>query len=337
MNKIGEGRDEAIVEPEQPIIDAHHHLFDRPPLTYLLKDYLQDAQSGHNIVASIYVETLAFKRNFGPDVMRPLGEVEFANGMAAMAASGVYGKTKVAAGIVGFADLRFGSQIASLLDACLEHAPERFKGVREIVIDDPSPLPFQFVTNRPPHGLLDHPNFKAGLREVEKRGLTFDIGAFHHQLPQIAKLADAFPDLVFVLNNMGHVMALGLDETEKQEAFKKWRHNLFDLAKRPNVVCKIGGLGLPFFGFNLHTRKDVIKSQELETLWRPFVETAIEAFGVNRSMMASDYPMDGRSCGFVPLWNALKMCVSRATKEEKNQLFYEVAARTYSIDLARVV
>ncbi|WLT08171.1 amidohydrolase family protein [Bartonella apihabitans] len=337
MSQIGKGKDETIIEPLQPIIDAHHHLFDRPPLTYLLKDYLKDARSGHNIIASVYVETQAFISHSEPEVMRPVGEVEFANGVAAMSDSGVYGKIKVADGIVGYADLRFGEKIAPLIDTCLERAGTRFKGVRQNIIDDKSPLPFKFVTNRPPHDLVNHPDFTKGLAEVEKRHLTFDIGAFHHQLPQIAKLADAFPDLVIVLNNMGHVMALGLDEKEKKEALQTWRNNLRELAKRQNVVCKIGGLGLPFFGFNLHERKDVVTSKELVTLWRPYIETAIEAFSVERSMMESDYPMDGRSCGYVPLWNALKLCVSGASKEEKDNLFYKVAARTYRINIEGLV
>ena len=108
MNKRLESRDEPVLEPDLPIIDAHHHLFLRPDLRYLLDDYLDDARAGHGIVASVYVETLAFARTDGPEVLRPLSGVEFANGVGAMTAGGALGDVRVCAGIVGHADMRLG-------------------------------------------------------------------------------------------------------------------------------------------------------------------------------------------------------------------------------------
>jgi L-fuconolactonase len=327
------GRDEPILEPNIPIIDAHHHLFDRPALRYMLEDYLADARAGHRIVASIYAETLAFARPDGPEVFRPLGEIEFANGIGAIGASGVYGDCRVGAGIIGYADLRLGDQVAELLDKALECAPERFRGVRQVAIDHPSPTPFRFVTHRPPRGVMQSPGFRPAFQQLVKRGLSFDAAVFHHQLNDVIDLADAFPDATIVLNHCAHPMAIDLDHNGRVEVFRQHRESLFEAARRPNVYCKIGGFGLPFWGFRLEERLDPIGYQELATTWRPYVETAIEAFGANRCMMESNYPPDGRSAGFVPLWNALKHIVRAASSEDKAALFHGTAAKVYRIDV----
>lgn len=326
------GRDEPILEPELPIVDAHHHLLVRPGLRYLLDDYLADAKAGHRIVASVYMEVLTFARREGPDLLRPLGEVEFANGAGAMCAGG-YSDVQACAGIVGQADMRVGDAIAELLDRALEAAPERFRGVRQIAIDDPTEAPYRFITNRPPRGLYKMPAFRSALRQVAQRGLTFDIAVFHHQLGEAIELADAFPDAMFVLGHCGHAMAMDMNEPERGEVFRALRASMIELGRRPNVYCKVGGLGLPFWGFKLEERSDAIGGAELAALWRPFVETSIEAFGAQRCMMESNYPIDSRSAGFVPLWNALKHIVRGASADEKAELFHRTAARVYRLRL----
>ena len=326
------GRDEPILEPDLPIIDSAHHLFDRPALRYMFEDYLADVRSGHRIVASIYVETLAFAKKDGPELLRPLGEVEFANGVAAMSASGIYGDCRICAAIVGNADLRFGDQVGELLDRALEIAPDRFRGVRQLTIEDPSDAPFRFVTNRPPPGLMKHPGFRLGLKQLAARSLPFDVAAFHHQMGDVAELADAFPDVTFVINHLGQAMAMEKDAQGRAQVFKDWREAVRDIARRGNVVCKIGGLGLVFWAFGFEKRSDPVGYLELATAWKPYVETVIEAFGADRCMMESNFPPDGRSCGFVPLWNALKYIVRDASKEEKAELFHDCAARVYRLD-----
>jgi L-fuconolactonase len=325
------GRDEPILEPDLPIIDSAHHLFDRPALRYMFDDYLADVRAGHRIVASIYVETLAFTRPDGPELLRPLGEVEFANGVGAMSASGVYGDCRICAAIVGHADLRFGEQVGELLDRSLALAPERFRGVRQITIDDESDAPFRYVTTRPARGIMKHPKFRAGLREVARRGLSFDVAAFHHQLGEVAELADAFPDTQLVINHVGQGMAMDLDAQGRAAVFEQLRVALRDLGRRPNVTCKIGGMGLPFWGFGFEQRTEPVGYLELAAAWKPLVEMAIEAFGADRCMMESNYPPDGRAAGFVPLWNALKHIVRDASADEKADLFHRTAARVYRL------
>jgi L-fuconolactonase len=325
------GRDEPILDPDIPIIDAHHHLFTRPGLRYLLDDYLADARSGHKIVATVYMEIHAFARPDGPELLRPLGEIEFANGLGAMCASGNYGDVRVCAGIISHADLRVGDRIAELLDRAMAIAPERFRGVRQVACDDPSEAVYKWITNPPPRALYKSAGFRPAVRELVKRGLTFDAALFHHQIPDVIELADAVPDATIVLNHCGHVMALDMDAPRRAEVFGQYRELMIELGRRPNVYCKIGGLGLPFWGFEFIDRQDAVGYEELASAWRPYVETSIEAFGAERCMMESNFPQDGRSAGFVPLWNALKHIVRGASPDEKAALFHGTAAKVYRI------
>ncbi len=177
------------------------------------------------------------------------------------------------------------------------------------------------------------PGFRPAFRHVVKRGLTFDAALFHHQLPDVMDLADAFPDATIVLNHCGHVMAMDMDEQRRAEVFREYRKLMLELARRSNVYCKIGGLGLPFWGFEFMDRESQVGYQELAAAWRPYVETSIEAFGAGRCMMESNFPQDGRSAGFVPLWNALKYIVRAASTEDKAALFHGTAAKVYRIKL----
>ena len=330
--KRNEGRDEQILEPDLPIIDAHHHLFDLPNNRYMVDEFLADVNAGHRIVASIYCETQAFSRKEGPEWMRPIGEVEFANGVGAMTATGVYGPCQVCAGIIGHANLTFGSQVGELLDRCLERAPDRFRGVRHVTIDYPDDRPFKYVmTYRPPAGVMDTEGFPLGLAEIEKRGLTFDAGIFDPSLAKLAAMVDRFPNLTFVLNHMGIAVGVDMDAAEKAEVFQRWSTGLKALAERPNVYCKIGGLGMPNWGFGFELREDPVGYLELAEAWRPYVLAAIEAFGPARAMMESNFPPDGRSGGYVPVWNAYKHILKDFSADEKAALFHRNAASVYRL------
>src|SRR3989454_3487887 len=127
---LGRRPPEPILEPELPIIDTPHHLWERPDHRYLLHELLADLRTGHNVVATVFLECHAMYRAGGPAEMRPVGETEFVAGIAAMAESGYYGPTRVAAGIVGFADLTLGDRVEPVLQALIRAGGGRFRGVR---------------------------------------------------------------------------------------------------------------------------------------------------------------------------------------------------------------
>ena len=320
-----------ILEPDLPIIDALHHLYARPGQHYLLDEYLADARAGHRIVGSVYMQAGAFLRPDGPPELRGLGEIEFANGIGAMMASGDLGDIRVCAGIVGHVDLRHGDAVGRFLDEAMARAPQRFRGIRQGAIHSDAPAIVSAMPQQPPAGLLGDERFRLGFAHLARRGLTFDTAVFHHQLGDLADLADAFPGVTMILNHCGLALGLGRAKAERGTVFKEWRTALKAVAQRPNVLCKIGGFGLPFWNFGFEARETPASHEDLAEVWEPYVQTAIDAFGCKRCMMTSNYPPDGASAGFVPLWNALKHCVSGASRQEKEALFHDTAATTYRI------
>lgn len=335
MKKRLHGRDEPIFEPELPIIDAHHHLFDRPGARYLLEDIAEDIALGHDVRATVYVESRAVLREDGPEALRPVAEVEFAQAIAEDSATRRCGPARVNAAIVGYADLSLGSEAGRTLDAHAAAAPHRFRGIRQVTLWHPDPAPNRFMFTPPEPGIMTSPEFRKGFAELAARGLSFDAAVFHTQLAEVAQLARAFPDTRIVLNHLGFAMGMGCTAETRRDVFSQWRRALRDLACHPNVVAKIGGLGMPFWGFGFENGDAATHSEVLARAWRPYVLEGIEIFGPDRCMMESNFPADGHSCGYVPLWNALKKITRDFTPAEKAALYWDTAARTYGIDVAR--
>jgi predicted TIM-barrel fold metal-dependent hydrolase len=210
-------------------------------------------------------------------------------------------------------------------------ATDRYRGVRQMTFSHPSEALAKILPVRIAEGILASEQFVAGFRHVASRKLVFDATVFHTQLPEVAALADAFPDTMIVLNHLGMAMAYGLDQAGRADVFETWRGLMSDLARRPNVVCKIGGLGMPFWGFGFEARKDVLGYAELAAAWAPYIEAGIATFGVDRCLMESNFPLEGISCGYVPLWNAMKHVVRGYSAAEKAALFRGTAARVYGV------
>lgn len=330
MPEIGSREGEVTLFPELGIVDSHHHLFDKPAQRYLLDEYVADSAVGHRVTDTVYVEMMSYARLDGPDWLRPIGEVEFANGMGAMA-SGLAGRCRVARAIVGYADLTKGPAFELLLDRSLACAPDRFRGVRQIALSHPNSRVLAHLSQRPPNDLLKHHGVPAALKALANRKLSFDATVFHHQLHELASLADLVPNLTIVLDHLG-LAVVEVPEAEARSAvFPTWKAALLDLARRPNVVCKISGLGSTFWGFNFHSSPYKPGHETLAEAWRPYVETAIEAFGAERCMFGSNYPPDGRSCTFHALWNAYKLITAHCSSEDREKLFCSTASTTYRL------
>lgn len=324
--------EESPIGPDIEIVDPHHHFMIRPTKTYLLDDYRRDiAESGHNVVASVHIECVSMYSADGPPALKPAGETEWVNGMAAQSASGDFGAARIGAGIVAFADLRQGRAIVPLLDRHREIAGDRFVGIRHGSYFDPSGAFYAFAGRRPPQGMLGHEDFRRGFALLAPRGLTFDACLIHPQIGELADLARAFPDTRIVLDHLGFPMAIGPYAGRRAEVFKEWREAIRALAQCPNIWIKLGGLGMPLAGFDFHERPGAVTSEELATAWRPYIETGIEAFGVQRCMFESNFPEDKRSCTYGRLWNAFKRITTQASTVEKRALFSQTAKDFYKI------
>jgi predicted TIM-barrel fold metal-dependent hydrolase len=324
-------RREEIIEPDLPIVDPHHHLVDRPETgRYLLPDLLADTGSGNNITATVYLEWLSMYRAQGPVELRPVGEIEFANGVAAMAASGTYGTTKICAGIVGYADLALGASVEKVLEAMIEAGGGRFRGIRFITASHPDQAAWGSAIIRPA-GLLMDSRVRDGFARLAPLGLSFDAWMYHTQLGDLVDLARAFPATQIVLDHVGGAIGLGPYAGKRDEVFAAWSGKIRELAACPNVHVKLGGLGMRMFGFTHHLGELPPSSEELAAAWRPYIETCIADFGSERAMFESNFPVDKGSCSYAALWNAFKRIVTGCSAE-KHALFAGTASKFYRLE-----
>jgi L-fuconolactonase len=324
-------RKEAILEPELPIIDPHHHLWVRPGWRYMLDDLLADTSSGHNIIATVFVQAVSMQRDAGPVEMRPVGETEFVNGVAAVCASGYCGKTRVCSGIVGHANLTLGSRVEPVLAALARAGGDRFRGIRHITAWD-ADTSLNLPAWPGPPGLLADKTFREGFAALSRFDLSFDAWVYHPQLDELANLARAFPDTRIVLNHVGGPLGTGAYRGKRDEVFPRWVASIKALSANQNVYVKVGGLGQIINGLGFNEQNEPPSSEMLATAFRPYVETCIEAFGAARSMFESNFPVDKVSYSYPVLWNSLKLLAKGASTPEKTDLFAGTAARFYRLN-----
>jgi len=318
---------EAALEPDMPIIDAHHHLYERPGWTYLLNEYLEDARSGHNITASVFMQGLTRYRSSGPERLRPVGEVEY---VAQVTAPMQKEKPQVAKGIVGYADLRRGAAVREVLGAEIEAGDGRLRGVRHLVTWDADATlvnPLSAV----PRGLLLDPTYRAGVAQLKSLGLSYDAWLFFPQLPELFDLAKANPDTPFIINHCGGVVRIGSYTDHRKEVLDSWSRSMRELAQLPNVYVKLGGLGMRINGFDFEKGEKPPSSIELAETWKPWMHTCIEAFGGNRCMFESNFPVDKGSYPFSNGWNAFKRLTADASTHDRQALFQGTVTNVYRL------
>ena len=323
---------EPALEPELPIVDPHHHLWQRAGNDYMFHDLLADTQEGHNIAATVFVDCHSMYRKDGPAELRCTGETEFANGVAAMSASGIYGGLRACAGIVSHVDLRLGTKAGPVLDAQIAAGNGRFKGIRHQTGWDADPGIRNSRTDPTPELTRDK-SWRDGFKELARRKLTFDAWLYHPQLAEIAELADAFPDTTIILNHVGGPLGYAGYASRHDEVRAVWKKSMVELAKRRNIVVKVGGLGMAMGWFDFYQRPKPPGSEELANAFRPWVETCIELFGADRCMFESNFPVDKITSGYGVLWNAFKRLAANASGPEKTALFSGTARRVYKLVL----
>jgi L-fuconolactonase len=324
--------EEAVIEPELPIVDAHHHLLDFPGFRYLFDEIRADVESGHNILSTVYVECSTMYRNYGPQAERPLGEVEFATGIAAMSASGNYGPTKICDGVVGYADLKLGGAVEEILEAQLCIAGTRFKGIRKIAFYDPDPIFNTAPFGEDMPGILQDSRFLEGFAKLLPFGLSFDVCVYFTQLDDVRALARRHPETPIIVNHIGVPLGVAAYAGRRDEIFATWSENVRRVAAEPNTYIKLGGLGTPHLGAGYHRRKVAASSEELARDWRPYFETCIEAFGTNRCMFEGNAPVDLGASSYRVIWNAFKRICAGASAAEKDDLFRKTASTVYRLD-----
>ena len=328
---------EPTLEPELPICDPHHHFWDYrnariPHQRYLLHELAADINSGHNVRSTVFVEARSMYRTGGPEEMRPVGEVEFVQGLAAASASGLYGPGRAAAAIIGHANLHLGDQVAPVLEALQAASPNRFRGIRHSVTWDPHPE----VENTAAHaaeGQLASEGFRAGARALARMGFSLEGWMYFPQLPELADFAKAIPDLTIILNHIGGLLRVGPYADRDDEVLGTWRSGIAAVAECPNVHIKLGGIGMIRTGFDWHERVEPIGSEELAESMAPFISYCIEKFHPDRSMFESNFPVDKVSYSYNVMYNAFKRLSKGYSASERADMLHDTATRVYRIDV----
>jgi predicted TIM-barrel fold metal-dependent hydrolase len=322
---------EDIVDPETKIVDPHHHLWPAGgAMPYGIDDLAADTSSGHHIVATVFVECRAAYRTDGPRHLRPVGETEFVAASATRLAAD-HPDVPPIAGIVAHADLTLPpGELAEVLDAHAAAAGGRFVGVRDALSRAVEPDVLAIPGTAAEDKYADDA-FRRGVRELERRGLVYDTWHYHHQNAELLELARAVPETTMVLDHFGTPLGVGTYAGRRDEIFDEWAAGITELAACDNVVAKIGGLAMPDNGFGWHTADRPPTSDEFVAAQGRYYHHTIEAFGPERCMFESNFPVDRLSISYPVLWNALKKIAARYSADERASMFEGTARRVYAI------
>jgi L-fuconolactonase len=321
---------EEALEPRLPICDCHHHLWDGPGNRgrYLVDDFLADASGGHRVVGSVFAECGAGYREEGPVEMRPVGEMAFVESITATR-RGEGNNTRVAAGMVAFADLTLGDAVDTVVAAHVEASGHRLRSVRQSCTWDPDPAIVSFAKGP---GMMGDEKFREGFACLARHGLLFDAWQYYTQLPELADLARAFSETTIVVNHAGGPLGVGRHAQKRQEVLDRWKKGIEELSAWPNVMMKLGGLGMARCGFGWSERNEPPGSIELAAAMAPYLRFCIDAFGVGRCMFESNFPVDRESYSYTVLWNAFKRFCDGYSDDDKKALFCGNAVRIYRLD-----
>ena len=322
-------RREEAVDPERRIVDAHHHLWDRGGSTYLAPQLLEDMTGTHNVVKSVFVDCMSSYDPEREPHMQPVGETVFVAGEADATDAG--GGPTIA-GIVSHVDMRLGDAVEEVLATHDAAGGGRFRGIRHATGWDSSDQVHN-SHSRPFEHMMGTAEFRAGARTLAEMGFSFDAWLFHPQLPELAALARAVPELTIVLNHMGGPLGVGPYGRARDQARADWKASMRLVATScPNVVLKVGGIGMDmYYGTGWTTLEAPPGSEEVADHWADDVRFCIDTFGPDRCMFESNFPVDRQALTYPVLWNALQIMAAGYSDAEQDQLFSGTATRAYRL------
>jgi len=216
----------------------------------------------------------------------------------------VASRAPIPIGVVAGGDLT-DPQFNGFLDRCA--AFPSFRGVRQVLNRHPTPA-FNYVDT----DFMADPAFSKGLNELGRRGGVFDLQIYPHQMEQAARQAADAGGTAIILNHAG------MWADRNGAGWRQFKRGLRTLAAEPNVTVKISGLGM----FDLRWTTESI---------RPLVLEAIEAFGPERSMFASNFPVDKLFSTYAALWAAFDVITADLSQGDRAKLFRETAKRVYRV------
>jgi L-fuconolactonase len=324
---------EDVLDASFPLTDPHHHLWTREYYPYLAPAFLADLQSGHRVRQTVFIESHGMYRQDGPPHLAPVGETEYADGVAKTPFETPQGPVRICAGIVGHADLTLGARAEEVMQAHCEASPDHFRGIRHITAWHAGDV-IKGTFQSPPEGLMLDATFRAGFACLGRFGLSFDAWLFHTQLDELYDLARAYPDTAVVIDHVGGVLGLGPYADQRADVFAVWRAAIGRLAQLPNTFIKLSGLGMRTAGFAFENGALPPTSVQLAKTVEPYFSACIDAFGPRRCMFASNFPVDKGAYGYRVAWNAYKRIAARYSDDEKHALLHGTADAVYRLQAA---
>ena len=302
----------SMVKPALAVVDPHIHFWNSRTVRYPWLEQRGEAFSGDNRLLpdpygppELLRDAMEIELRMTVDVEAnpadPVAEAQWLQSLADDPAHGGHPH-----GIVAFADLSAADAAATLerLAAC-----RNLRGIRQI-LNVHSDSRFNYVQR----DYLRDPLWCGNMRRLAERGWSFDLQLYPHQVTAALAVIDSTPDLVFVLNHTGMFV-----DRNQAGGWRAWRHGLRELASRSNVAAKISGLAMFDHQWTIES-------------FRPYVLEAIDAFGVDRCMFASNFPIDGLHARYADLWLAYVAIINGATEAERHQLLCANATRLYRLE-----
>jgi L-fuconolactonase len=318
-----------IVDPDLPVIDAHHHLWVRPEHPYRMEQFEADAAMGHNIVGSVFAECHAMYRTEGPEEFAPVGEASFVAGEAERSSRGPMRSRHLATAFIGTADLTLGARVDKVLDLLQSESGGRFRGIRCAVYWDPDPSLSAGLRGYARRGLLLDPAFREGFSRLVSRGFVYDAWQYEPQLPELVDLVDAFPNAPIVVNHCGG--PVGVNAYATPDRFERWRKALGEVARRPNTMVKLSGLSAQRIGLPPEARSGQASAEQLARIWSPYIDACVELFGPTRCIWGSNFPVDVAAGDYATVLNAYKFALAGCSAAEKRAIFADNARRVYGV------
>ena len=299
---------------------------------YLWDQLNADITSGHNVIGTVFVQCGAMYRADGPDALKPVGETDFVNGVAAMSASGIYGPARACAGIVGHADCTLGEAIDATLEAHLE-VTDRFKGIRHSCSYDADPGVLGPLSRQTP-GLYASDAFRKGYARLAKYGLSFDAWFLEPQLPEVYDLVSRPPrhpgrHRPRRRRRWGWRATKASARSASRSGGRTWPSSPACRTSTSSSAASPWRSATSPRSFPIRRRPRRSWRRSGSPTWRP----CIELFGPSRCMFESNFPVDLGSCDYPTLWNAFKVFAKDYSAADKADLFAGTATRVYRLQL----
>jgi L-fuconolactonase len=322
----GQPRPEDVFLPHLPIIDPHVHLWDKSGFDYYAADLLADVHDGHKVEKTVYVECHMGYNDDQREAFRAVGETNY---VLEQLRNVPRTQHDLAAGILGNANLMLGPHVRPILDAHIATGQGRFRGLRAHVAFHPHPdVGYPDLPRYPKTNIMRTNEFLAGVRCVRDLDLALDIFALHTQIDDIIALALKVPEMPIMIDHCGGPIGVGPYAAQSEETFVEWSGAIRRAAAIPNLHIKLSGLGMARLGFK---GAPALTSNELVTKWKPHVRACVDAFGSDRAIFASNFPVDKVAGSYRVVVNAYKKMLSDLSENDLQAIFYENARRFYKL------